>query len=356
MIDDLIKSGKYPPVLLLFGEEDLLVNEAAKQLYDAAAKDDTTGMNCEVVDGDGMALDGILSIARSFPMMSDRRVLWVRNFDKASASKPRKKGTDMMEAYLDDPTETTFLLLTANVLKAAGLSAALKRNKTSGQRKIKTLKYPFDVIIGKGAWGEYPRMRESDVVSWLLDRAASRDIKVSAQAAEYLVARCGTSLRELSTELDKLATYLGDKKEAHESDIVNVVGSGREFNVFELQKAIGNRNLPAAVTIVSKMLEAERQEMLILTMLTRYFTALMKLADCAGMTDRNEIAKTAGIPAFAVSDHLSVLDRLGARTVENALFEIRTAEATLKSSSSDALLVLETMITRILTPQMAVRV
>ena len=81
MIDKILKSGAFPPVMLLFGEEDLLVQEEAQRLYNAASAQDATGMNCEIVDGDGMTLDAILGIARSFPMMSDRRVLWVRRFE-----------------------------------------------------------------------------------------------------------------------------------------------------------------------------------------------------------------------------------------------------------------------------------
>ena len=347
MIDKMISSGHYPPILLLFGEEELLVEEAAKQLFDAASSTDATGMNCEMVDGDGMSLDAVLSIARSFPMMSERRVLWVKHFDKVQASRPRK-GKDLMEAYIDAPTPSTFLLLTADLPKAAGISASMKSSKAAATRKINTLKYPFDVLVSKGAFGEYPRMRESDVVSWLIDRASRNNVTLSSSVAQFLVARTSGSLRELSMELDKLLTYLADKHEITEEDIIEVIGSGRSYNVFELQRAIGNRNLSQAITIVTKMLEAERQELLILTMLTRFFTSLFKLADCAGMTDRGAIAKEAGIPAFAVSDHLSMLDRLGIRTVERALSEIRAAELLLKSTSRDPLMVLEIMLVKVI--------
>jgi len=347
MIKDMISKGAFPPVLLLFGEEDLLVDEAARELYAAAASTDATGMNCEVIDGDGVTLDAVLSIARSFPMMSDRRVLWVKHADKIQATKA-KKGRDLMETYMESPTESTFLLLTADLPKAAGIGASMSKSKSAASRKINALKYPFDVIISKGAFAEYPRMRESDMVSWLMDRARSNSIELSASAAQFLVARTGGSLRELALELDKVMAFLDDRKHATEEDIVQVTGSGRAYNVFELQKAIGNRNLPQAVTIVTKMLEAERQELLIITMLTRFFMSLFKLADCAGMTDRSEIARVAGLPPFAVSDNLAVLDRLGIRTVETALRELRIAEATLKSSSRDPLLVMEIMLARTL--------
>ena len=97
-------------------------------------------------------------------------------------------------------------------------------------------------------------------------------------------------------------------------------------------------------------MEAERQEMLIIAMLTRYFLALFKLTDLRGSTDRADVAKRAGIPMFAVGDHMEALDRLGAARVERALMLLVKADATIKSSSSDALTVLQTALSQILEP------
>lgn len=349
MIDQILKSGVFPPVLLLFGEEDLLVQEQAQRLYDASAAQDATGMNCEIVDGDGMTLDAVLGIARSFPMMSDRRVLWVRRFEAVSATKG-KKGADLMEAYLKDPTASTFLLLTADIPKANDLGKAIQKSKDGGKRKFAAQKYPFNTLFAKGAWVEYPRMSSTQTASWLIDRTKERGLTMPPTVAEFLVARSGRTLRELALELDKVVTFLGNDTNITEEAVLSVVGAGKEYNVFELQKAVGRRDLAQSVTIVTKMLEVDRQEMLILAMLTRFFLSLFRLIDARAMSDQYAISKAAGIPPFAVADHLQMLDHLGARTVERGLRELRDAEATLKSRSVDAQMVLETMLVRILAP------
>ncbi len=347
MIDTWITSGTFPSVLTLFGEEDLLVYEQAQKLYDAASALDATGMNCEILDGDGLTLEAVLSIARSFPMMSDRRVLWVRHFEDVSATKGRK-GADLMEAYLDDPAQTTFLLLTADLPKASGLGAAVQKSKDGGKRKIAALKYPFNVLLAKGAWVEYPRMGEQQAASWLMDRAKKRRLEIKPQAAAFLVARSGRTLRELALEFDKVLTYLGDRQTITEQDILTVVGAGKEYNIFELQHAINRRDLPRAITIVTRMLEVDRQEMMILSMLTRHFVSLFRMIDARAQTQQTDIARAAAISPFAVSEYLSAVDRLGPRTIERGLHELRSAEATLKSRSIDPLLVLEQMLVRIL--------
>ncbi|HLP28829.1 MAG TPA: DNA polymerase III subunit delta [Candidatus Didemnitutus sp.] len=347
MIDAILKSGSFPPVLLLFGEEDLLVEEDAQRLFDAASALDITGMNCDVLDGEGMTLDAVLSIARSFPMMSERRVVWVRRADKLSASKG-KKGADPMQQYLDAPSTTTFLLLTAELPSADGISAALTKNAATAKRKISALKYPFNLLLNSVSYGEYPGLRESQVGPWLKKRATKLGITLPLGAPELLIAKTGTSLRDLSMEMEKLATYLGDRTEATPDDIQAIVGSSREFNVFELQDAVGRGDAARAVTIATRMMETDRQEMLIISMLARYFTSLFRLIDLRGVTDRGEIARTAGIPPFKIGDAFDALDKLGPGRIERGLAILRTAEATLKSTSTDPLIVLQSMLARML--------
>ncbi len=348
MIEQLLASGTFPPVLLIFGASDLLVEEAAQQVYRAAAAADMTGMNADVLDGEQVTIDAITSLARSYPMMSDRRVIWVRRFDKVSARKD-KSGSDPISAYLRDPSPSTFLLLTASIETADGISAALQRNKATATKKINGLKHPFNLLLTSHAWVEYPAMRESQARAWVRDRAKGHGWSIDEASLDLLVMRTGASLRDLAMELDKLETYVGDRRSITSDDVLDVVASGRSFTVYELQRAIGRLDAPSAYNIVTRMMELGRQEMLILAMLTRYFMALFRLADARlQTTDQATMARMAEIPPFALGDHLDALDRLGPVRVERALHALTLADATLKSSSTDPLTVLHTMLARML--------
>jgi len=345
MIDELLKSGSLPPVLLLFGEEDMLVEENALAVFDHAAALDPTGMNCEKFDGEGMTIDAVLSIAQSYPMMSDKRVVWVRRFDKVSQSKDTK-GTNKLTNYLTNPLPSTFLLLSASIPPADGISVAMQKNATAAKKKIGSMRFPNNVLLSNTSWVEFPRMRENQVVPWVIKRAASMSITLPPSVAEFMVARSGTALRELSMELDKLRTFIGDRNDVNDDDVMSVVGLARQYNVFELQRAIGKRDEANAMIILSKMLEDDRQELLVVTMLTRYFTALFKVMDCMSMGSAAEIAKSAGIPMFTVTEHVEAVRRLGQQCIERGLHELRTAEATIKSSSIEPRMVLQIMIAR----------
>jgi DNA polymerase-3 subunit delta len=341
-IQQLLANGVFPPALLLFGEEDLLVENAAQRVFAAVAEKDPSGLSTEVLDGDGLTLDAVLSIARSYPMMSDHRTLWVKHFEKVSVG--RDRNTDRLSTYLADPMPTTFLLFTASIPAAAGIGAAMGKGDAAAKRKIKALKYPFNVLLSQTTWLEYPAMRSSQVSAWVRSRATEHGVEMSAQLADFLVARHGTVLRELDTEVQKLATFVGHHGEVTEDEVSALVGGSREYSVFELQRAIGTANVRLATTIIERMLETDRQELLIIAMLTRYFTTLYKLIDAQALRDRGAMASAAGIPPFAVGDHLDALQRLGPEAVERALAELRRAESLVKSTPIDARLLLQTVV------------
>lgn len=348
MIETFIRTGQYPSVLLFFGEEDLLVEEAAQQVFQAACDQDVSKMSTDLLDGEGFTLDAILSLARSFPMMSERRTLWVRRFEKVSGGK--QKNVNAMSAYLANPMATTVLILSASLPSAAGIGALLQKNAAAAQRKIKALKYPFDVILTSATWQEYPAMKSSHVVPWIQKRAVALGMSLDPSLCDYLVAKHGTSLRELHMELDKLATFVGSSRQVTEDDIVQVVGESRAYSVFELQRAVGQGNLAQATIIIDRMLTANSQELLVIAMLTRYFTTLFKLIDARTLSGNNAIASAVGIPPFAVGEHIDALQRLGPQVVERAIHQLRYAESIIKSTATDPRILLQTVLLSILSP------
>lgn len=347
MITELLKQDTLPPVILLFGEEDLLVDEAASALFNAASKSDAAGMSTDVLDGDGQTLDAILSVARSYPMMSDRRTIWVRRFEKVKTSKA--KGAPLLDAYLADPMASTTLIFSASIPTAAGIGALRTKNPTSAQRKIKALTFPFSTLLQQSTWIEYPAMKAAQVTSWVQKRCEALGLSVSMPLCEYIITRHGTALRELDLELVKLKTFVGEKLEVDEADVLAVVGDSRSHSIFELQRAIGQANPSLAIAIADRMLSTDRQELMIIAMLTRYFTTLYKLIDAASLNNRDAIASAIGVAPFLIDEYLTALQHLGARRVERALRELRRAESLLKSSPLDARAIVEMLLLAILT-------
>lgn len=347
-IDDVLTSGNLPPIMVLFGEEDYLVEAAARRVMDTLAAADPTGMNTDVVDGESTPLDAILSIARSYPMMHDRRALWVRRFDRVTVRKDRK-GTDLLSTYLADPAPATVLLLTARWESADGITAQVQRNAASAERKLAALKFPIGAMLRSVWWQEFPAQREQQVHAWIKATLRREGCTIDADAIDLLTLKAGTSLRDVAMELDKVRLYIDGATTITADDVNTVVGAGRTYSVYDLQRAIGSRDLARSLTIVGSLMTASRQEMLILAMLTRYFVALFTLVDLrTANADRNDMARRAGIPPFALADHFDTIDRYGVAAIERAVLLLADADATLKSTSTDPTTVLTSTLTRLM--------
>jgi DNA polymerase-3 subunit delta len=344
MIDEILRSGTFPAAILLFGEEDFLVEHDAQRLFDAAARQDATGMNVDVLDGEQTSLDAVLSIARSFPMMSDRRVVWVRRAEKLSARE--SKSSDAIGTYLANPSEATVLIFTASIAAADGIGR-LRQRPDALKKKLSKVRYPLNRLITGASWEEYPRQTEAQVRSWMNKYASRLGLTLPSEAPELLMAKVGTGLREIAMELDKLRIYVGEGGSATIEDVHRLAGSTREFNVFELQKAIGRRDAPSALRILNAMLEADSQEIMILTMLARHFTSLYALIDLRGVTDPAAVARQSGLQPFALTEAFQHLDTLGPRRIEQSLYLIRQAERALRSSA-DKRLTMEILVTSIM--------
>lgn len=345
-IAELTKGGTFPPVVLLFGDEELLVEEAASELFNAACASDTAGMSSDVLDADSTSLDAVLSVARSYPMMSDRRTLWVKRFEKISGGKAKSK--DSLQSFLSDPPPFTVLILSASVPSASGIGAASAKNQATMQRKIKGLKFPFNLLFSSSAWVEFPSLRTGQRASWVQQRAQKYGLTIDLRICESIVARHGSELRALDTELQKLAAFVGNEHIVTEGDVARIVGHTSTNTVFDLQRAISRRDVPAAITILNELMDSDRQELFIVSMLTRYFTALFKLVDAQALRDSGAIASAIGVPPFAVADHITALQNLGTASVEFALHQLRLIESLCKSSASDPQMLLTGFVVTVL--------
>lgn len=346
IVDTLYANGHPPAVAVFFGEEDYLVEDAARDLFRRVARDDTSGMNADILDVESTTIESALSVARSYPMMSERRVVWLRRFDSASAKKDRK-GRDPLSQYVSDPPRHTTLIITGAFESAFGIGALRQKNPAAAAKKIAAMRFPASLLLANTDWVEFPRMRDSQASSWLTSYCKEHEWKIEPAAVDALLLRCGASIRALVNEIEKVQTFLNNAPHITAVDVESVVGGGRINSVFDLQRAVAKRNMPEAQRMLVSMMSSTRQEMQILAVLTRFFVAAYVLADLRSGVDQATMAQRAGIPVFAVGDHLDAVQAYGVTGIESALFALRDADSDLKSTGGDTLAIMQTLLARI---------
>jgi DNA polymerase-3 subunit delta len=356
MLDNIksIDIKNLPSILLLFGEEEYLREEALNYLIKNIAPQVSADYDMDILNSDEASLDKIVDIASSYPFLSAKRTLVVKNFNKYFSGRTSKKSIEKTALYklIQSPPPTAFIILSAEIDSLNGITKQLSQNSNHDKalKTINSAKFPFDQILGKHEWIEYPKVWENTFPAWIKNRMKSKGKNISEAAIQIIVSHTNPTLRDIGNELDKLAIYVLDKTEISEDDAINVVGASRQFNVFELQKSVGKMDLNQSLFIMQNMLSVDRAEMLILSILTRFFIALWKLVEAGQVGDHNkyEIARQIGVSPFFLNDYVQALNKYGYKRVDRSFEYLCATDLALKTSSGSSLYLLQKMLIQIM--------
>ncbi len=315
--------GAVAPVYLLYGEEDLLVEEALDAILHAALEGGERTFNLDVLGGAETDGRDIVARASSFPMVGGRRVVVVREADKLSPH-----DCELLAAYVGEPSPSTCLIL-----------AAVKPDMR---------KKPFATIKRSGGALECKRLYEDKIPSWIADAVRKGGYRIETEAAKLLAAYIGTSLREIRSELDKLYIYIGSRKEITAGDVSALVGMSKEYSPFELQKVVGRRETARAMRILEEILGAGGGAPLVIATMTNYFLTLWKLHDLQrrGVAQKDQAAQ-ARVHPFFMQEYHEALGFQPPSACERALLLLAEADEQSKSGTYDARQVMESLIVRL---------
>ncbi len=325
-----LSSGSVSPLYLFFGEEELLIDEAVETLLDIVVDESVRSFNFEQFNAPDIDLRDVAERAMAYPMMAERRVILLRNVDKRLNA---RSSNDGFISYLEAPAETTVLVMTASS------SRFLARGKA---------KKPYDKIFDNGTAVQFKKLYDRDLPGWIIERLKSKGRKIEQDAVALFVTYVGGSLRILDNEIEKLITFAEDRRSISVDDVRLVVGASREWNVFELQKAIGAKKLDLAIEIAERMVRAGEPVQVILTMLVRYFTMLWRLLEIrARSRDRGDMAKQLGVPSFFIDEYLEATTRYGLPGIRTAFESLLAVDIEIKTGRNDPSLLMQLLVASI---------
>jgi DNA polymerase-3 subunit delta len=327
-----LKSNRFAPIYLFYGEEDFLIDEGVRTLIGTALDEGTKGFNLDVVYGSKVEAKDVVAHASSFPMMSAKRVVVVREFEKLATTETSK---EVIGAYINNPLESTVLILTS-------LDPDFRRK-------------PFTDLKKKASLIECKPLYDNQVPTWIAERVRQQGGELNAEASRLIQAYVGNSLRSLQNELDKLYVFIGDRKVITPEDVAAIVGAMKGYTIFELQNAIGRRDAKEALKILERMLETGQSPQMIIIMLTRFFNQMWKLADAKArrMSDQ-EIAREIGVSPYFVKQFLEFRVNFDVDQIEENFKSLLEADTVLKSTTRDPRLVLDLLIVSLLHNKFAV--
>jgi DNA polymerase III subunit delta len=303
-----LKAKKFAPIYFLHGEEpyyiDLISNYIEENALSAADK----GFNQIILYGKDITIGSIINQARRFPMMAERQVVIVKELTQM-ADWGKESANEIFEKYLAQPLSSTTLVLNHKYKLLA---------KTT--KLYKALEKAAVVVESK-------KMYENQVPVWIQDYLKERGYSIQPKATQLLTEAIGADLSRLHTELEKISLNAQKDRPIDEHLIEKYVGISKDYNVFELQKAIGERNHLKAKQILDYWAANPKKQPLIptLAMIFSYFT---KLLLAYSTTDRSEqnLAGLLKISPYAIKEYRQAMQNHSYAQVIQAIHFLRQAD------------------------------
>lgn len=275
-----LRAGKVAPVYLFYGEDHYLREQVARRTIGLLVPPASRATNVTVLPGPTVTAAQVLGRLETGGFHfgeADRRVIWVQDapFFTAPRSTPPPPGAEPSEAGPSIPPEASEVEALYQRLKQ-GLWEDVVLLFTVAGKVDKRLRL-YRLVERQGVVMEFPALRGEEEVEEFVRLKLRREHKdIEPQALHELMVRTGTSAQALTSEIQKLVTYLGERPTITHQDVVALVAPTAELSVFDLVDAVAEGKTTAALEQLNGLLAQRASPFLILGMLIRQFRLLLQ--------------------------------------------------------------------------------
>ena len=247
-----LKNKVYYPIYLLMGEESFYIDKISDFIEDNILDENEKEFNQNVVYARDIDPDTLISYAKSYPMMANHRVIIVKEAQNLQK-------IEKLQAYAEKPQKSTILVL-------------CHKYKNLDKRKTIT-----KAIAKNGLIFESKKLYDNQVPQWFVGYLKEKNIAIDTKAAHIIAEYLGNDLSKIANELDKLAINTPKGAKVNLEMIEKNIGISKDFNVFELQKAIGSKDVFKANQIINYFAANPKSNPMVVTIanLFMYFTKLL---------------------------------------------------------------------------------
>ena len=309
-----IKNGTIKPIYFLMGEEPYYIDKLADFIEQNVLTEEEKGFNQTVLYGRDVSMEDIISTCKRYPMMADRQVVIVKEAQDLT------KTIDKLESYADNPMPSTVLVF-------------CYKYKTLDKRK-KVTKF----IAKKGLVYESKKLYENQVGEWIKRVLQGKSFTIEPKANAMLVEFLGTDLSKINNELEKLAIVLPKNTMITAKHIEENIGFSKDFNVFELRKAIGDRNQMKAYQIAQYFADNPKDNPMVVTT-SLVFGFFVNLLQYHGLKDRNpkNVAAVLKVNPYFLKDYDVALKNYPMKKVSAIVGKLRDIDVKSKGVGANAL-------------------
>ena len=287
-----IKAGKTYPVYLLHGEESYLIDEAASLLEESIVQEHEKAFDQQILYGTDCNAKFIVEQLMLFPLIAQKRLVLVREAQLMADIKD-------LDGYASRPAPSSVFVL---CYKGKSLDKRLKL---------------YTSIKDKGFILAADPLKENQVAPWIMHTAKELEIRLEPEAAEAMIELIGGEISKLYPELKKLRGLHTSTGTVTRTEILDLIGVSREYNVFELQDALVSGDVVKTMKIAMIMSALKDYSIIpLIATLAGYFTRLYAVKSMPS-ADEGAIAEAIGIKSpFIIRMHKNAAAKYSLHTLE----------------------------------------
>ncbi len=229
-----LKKKEYHPLYFLAGDEPYYIDLVSDYIQENVLSDAEKSFNLTVVYGKETDAFALMNLAKKFPMMGNRQVVIVKEAQDLAQF-------DDLIHYIENPLQSTLLVLN------------YKHKKPDKRKKV------FKSLLSNSVHLDSKRLYDNQIPAWISAYLAARNFSIEPKASAMLTEFLGRDLSKISNEIDKLIVSLGEGQKKITSTLIESnIGISKDFNNFELQRALGKKDVVTANRIINYFASNEK--------------------------------------------------------------------------------------------------
>ena len=276
-----LKNKNYSPIYFLAGEEPYFIDKISEYIEHNVLQEHERDFNQTIFYGKDSAPSQIIETCKRFPMMSEKQVIIIKEAQHLASK------LDEFDGYINQPQPSTILVFCHKYKN-------LDKRKSIGK-----------LITKKTTFFASDKIKDYQLPNWIESEAKSHKLNLNQKNALLLSEYLGNDLSKIESEFNKLQVILKPDEEITSSVIEEHIGISKDYNVFELQRALATKNHESAFKIAHFFGKNEKTHPFVLTIgfLFSYFSKVAVVAFSKNKSNDNALAKEAGISPYFIKDY-----------------------------------------------------
>jgi DNA polymerase III subunit delta len=265
------------------------------------------------------AVQSAVAAAEQLPMMSDMRVVRIRDFARL-----READEDVLIRYLNNPSPSTVMIFIADELD--------KRKKSS------------KVLLDVATVVEFSPLKDVEAKSWAKTRLKELKVAADDPVLSEIIRLVGTDVQTLANELEKLASAAADTDRITMPLVDELIGRSRELSNFELADHLLAGNRKRALETLHRLLEDGAEPVMLVGLIAGNYHRLALGKHLMARGGREEVFRNISLPPFKRDSYISTLQRSTAAKIARGIQLTAAADLAIKTSQATPRLQLEMLV------------